>query len=236
MSLVKAYKDLKDKKFNLSLMRPKRFLTGIESFDEVITIEYGNMIEILGEEETCKTSLGYKMLYSAMNENRTCVLIDTKGELSLDIEMFGDSGALTYSRTNIIEDCFGIVGEIYDHVKNAVVLIDSLIGLTAKKNFNSKLTDGTDKDLDLETFKASLSWINEKLKASNGILILINDLIRYQNTARGRGGRALSFLTDLRLLMTNVELRKEDRIVKCTVLKGSGLNVNMKYNYNEGWI
>lgn len=175
--------------------------TGIAAIDEALIlggIPGGHITELLGEESTGKSWLTLRIIASAQQAGKVCMLLDTEGAFDAcwATKNGVDTTALVVVRPSTIEQTRCIIDEALFGRCCDVLVIDSLDGLAVRQAGKSIITPFYTFLPHLHTLVEALGTVcvvTNHLTVHNGVpTSFANDLMREYATIRATLARVVS--------------------------------------------
>lgn len=196
--------------------------TGLPGLDDVLGvggIRRGSMIEIFGEEGTGKTALALYLAKQYQKNGDAVLYIDTERTLTKEtLKAVGIEGDNFYiMRENILENALNACLEA--SVGFGAIIIDSLAGLTTKKQLLDDIDDGSHSYYIAQEISSALPILSAYLAGHNCTLIIINQLrekvgVMFGNPMYSTGGKALKYFFTARLDIRKIDyIRKKGDII-----------------------
>jgi recombination protein RecA len=178
-------------------------------------IPIGRCIELAGENNCFKSSIGYHCIASYQRKNKVCALIDTENSYSRD---YAESLGIDSDKLMILSGCF-LMEDYLEGLRMLVkspavdlILLDSVSAMTPKRIAEGDVGDAT-MALQARLWSTHLPEIVPYLKANKITLLLINQLRNtlalYGNPSESTGGKALKYYTSVRVQVSKKEVIKE---------------------------
>lgn len=175
----------------------------------------GRCIELSGENNCFKSSIGYHCIAAFQKKNKICALIDTENSFSKE---YAASLGIDSDKLMILSGCFAMEDYLEGLrmlVKSPVVdliLFDSVSAMTPKRIIEGDVGDAT-MALQARLWSTHLPEIVPHLKANKITLVLINQLRNtlalYGNPSDSTGGKALKYYNSVRVQVSKKEVLKE---------------------------
>lgn len=199
---------------------PPSYTTGSLRLDLAIGIgglPRGRIIEIFGDESTCKTTLALQVIAAVQKQGGVGVFIDA--EHALHVPYAGRLGCdldeLLVSKPDCAEQGLGIIEKLLLARAANVIVVDSVSALIPKAERDDVI--GSDHNSDQAKLMSQvLRKFTPLVKESDCLLIFINQIRFNTQTQRETtsGGNALHFYASVRLEMKLVEDLPENRGVR----------------------
>lgn len=196
---------------HLKNVLPPSYTTGSLRLDLAIGIgglPMGRIIEIFGDESTCKTTLALQVIAAVQKQGGVGVFIDAEhalyepyaGSLGCDLD------ELLVSKPESGEQAFGIIERLLLAKAANVIVVDSVSALIPKSERDDVI--GSDHSSDqARLMSQALRKLTPLVKESDCLLIFINQIRFNTQTQRETtsGGNALHFYASVRIEMKLIE-------------------------------
>lgn len=220
---------------DIAFLDPEYYLsTGSISLDNILCDEGGlppGIVEIFGPEGAGKTTLALQLLVGAQKLGLTCYYFDVEKKLTGSVirTIKGlDAKKIKFPNVDNGTDVIHALDIILQQDPRSVIIVDSVPAMISASQFR----EPSDKNFYAEIPKLLNTFLPKArtwLRYHQSLLVMLNqirdNMESYGAKTRTPGGRALKFMTDIRL-----EIKSAGRITKGEDVVGQTVKIETKKN------
>jgi recombination protein RecA len=191
--------------------RVETITTGLYSLDYLLKIggiKKGSLVEVFGQDNTCKTSFILNTIQAVQKNDGICVFMDLDNSVDpLYMENIGITDDLIITKTETGEEVFSVIRALLNSGAVDLIIIDSIASLCPSKELENKI-DINDISSQSDLIKKELLEISTLAEQKNIVIILTNHLKRRKNGNnfiwRTVSERYVKFFSSLRIKLSKV--------------------------------